>query len=246
MLYEFDKIEEVEDKRVVLLNSGGLESCFLSCLLGKMGYEVHHLFIDYGQAALEGELLAVNNLIKAYGGTLHKCKIELPWLKDSSVLCSGEKVEEYDVPKTMGAVMAGTYVPLRNHAFISIAGSLAEALDIHYIASGLDGDQDSFGKPLGATPDKHPNFAFALENSINEGSSIYHHQGSRIELIAPILGYTKEETIVNGENIDCDFSISWSCYNSGTTPCGTCCACIDRKNRFENLGKEEPKFKIFR
>lgn len=243
MLYEIEDIRSIEDKRVILLNSGGLESCFLACMLSKFGFEIHHLFIDYGQNALQGETIAVNNIIKTYGGTLHKAKIDFPWLKDSNVLCSGETVEEYDVPKTMGAVLAGTYVPLRNHLFISVAGSLAEALEIKYIATGLDGIQDCFGVPLGATPDKHPNFAYAIESSINEGSSLYHHKGECVEIIAPILGCTKEDTIRNGENFECDFSISWSCYNGGKKPCGTCCACIDRKIHFDNLGKEEPTFR---
>ena len=243
MLYEIDDIKILPDKRVVLLNSGGLESCFLACMLSKFGFEIHHLFIDYGQNALEGESIAVNNIVNVYGGVLHTSKIEFPWLKDSTVLCGGNTVEEYDVPKTMGAVLAGTYVPLRNHLFLSIAGSLAESLNIKYIATGLDGIQDCFGVPLGATPDKHPNFAFSIENSINEGSSIHHHQGDNIELIAPILCCTKEDTIRNGENFQCDFSISWSCYNSGSKPCGTCCACLDRRSHFENLDKKEPKFR---
>ena len=243
MIYNYEDILDIEDKRVVLLNIGGLESSILSCFLGTFKFEVHHVFINYGQSALEGELAAVHNLIKAYGGTLHECKVELPWLKDHSVLCSGETVKEYDVPKTMGAVIAGTYVPLRNHVFLSIAGSLAESLGIHYIASGLDGSQDIFGNPLGATPDKHPNFAYALENSINEGSTIKHRDNSRIELLAPILGLTKEDTILFGKDLGCDFSLSWSCYNSGSTPCGECCACVDKKLHFENVGETEPEFR---
>lgn len=245
MIYEIADLERAgasEDNRVVLLNSGGLESCFLACLLNKAGFEVHHLFIDYGQNALQGEGIAVNNIVSKYGGVLHTAKIDLSWLKNS-LLCSGNKVGDYDVPKTMGAVLAGTYVPLRNHLFLSVAGSLAESLGISYIASGLDGTQDEFGVPLGATPDKHPNFAKELEKSINEGSSLYHYDGKYVELIAPILCCTKEDTIRNGRDINCDFSISWSCYNSGDQPCGECCACVDRKARFENLGLPEPDFK---
>lgn len=242
MIYNSEVLKEIKDKRVVLLNSGGLESCYLACLLATNGFEIHHLFIDYGQNALRGESIAVNNIIKKYGGVLHTAKIDLPWLSSSTVLCSGEKVADPKVSSYMGTVEAQTYVPLRNHIFLSMAGSLADSLEIPFIASGLDGIQDAFGVPVGSAPDKHPNFGYSIENSINEASAYYHTKGCYIELIAPILCHTKEDTIKNGEKINCDFSLSWSCYNDGDTPCGTCCACIDRKYHFENLGLQEPKF----
>lgn len=245
MLYELEQIESIEDKRVVLLNSGGLESCYLSCLLSLFGFEIHHLFIEYGQNAKQGESLAVSNLIKKYGGVLHRVHIELPWLSESTCLCDGSDVGDPIVTKrAMATVEANTYVPLRNHVFLSIAGSLAESLGIPYIASGIDGIQDCFGVPIGAAPDKHPNFAYSIEHSINEASAYHHMSGKNIEIIAPILCCTKEDTIRNGENINCDFSLSWSCYNSGKMPCGHCCSCTDRKYHFNNLGKEEPKFRV--
>ena len=244
MLYEIEQIKNVEDKRVVLLNSGGLESCFLACLLSKFGFEIHHLFINYGQNALEGETLAVCNLIKEYGGFYHEANIELPWFSTSTSLCSGETIGDPEVHKYMGTVEAKTYVPLRNHIFLSIAGSLADSLGIPYVASGLDGIQDCFGVPIGSAPDKHPNFAYSIEGSINEASSFHHTEGGYIEIIAPILCCTKEDTIRNGALFDCDFSLSWSCYNSGKEPCGTCCACVDRKSHFESLEMEEPTFKV--
>ena len=40
MIYELTEIENIKDKRVVLLNSGGLESCYLACLLSKYGFEI--------------------------------------------------------------------------------------------------------------------------------------------------------------------------------------------------------------
>lgn len=243
MIYELTDIENIRDKRVVLLNSGGLESCYLACLLSRYGFEIHHLFIDYGQNALEGETIAVTNIISKYGGVLHTSKIDMRWLSSATVLCTGEKVTDPTVSSYMGTVEAKTYVPLRNHVFLSIAGSLADSLEIPYIASGLDGIQDAFGVPIGSAPDKHPNFAYSIEGSINEASAYHHTKGGYIELIAPILCCTKEDTIRNGAKIDCDFSLSWSCYNSGSEPCGTCCACTDRRYHFENLDLKEPKFK---
>lgn len=243
MLVANKDIAKIQDRRVVLLQSGGLESCFLACFFNRFEFEVHHMFVDYGQNASESELKAVKRIVETYGGELHTVKIDMPWLHDATVL-NGHEVEEYDVERKMGAVEAGTYVPMRNHLLISMASSLAESLNIKYIASGLDGAYDFFGRPTGATPDKHPNFVKKLEASLTEGSTYKHMKNDKFTLITPLLGHTKEQTIIDGRFLGCDFSLSWSCYNGGEEPCGKCCACIDRKNHFENLNLED-KFRKF-
>lgn len=239
MIANVKYLANIKDKRVVLLQSGGLDSCYLACLLSKFDFEIHHLYVDYGQNANKKELEAVEKIVKEYGGVLHKAKIEMPWLHDSTVLC-GHEVGEYDVPKTMGCVEAKTYVPMRNHLLLSLASSLAESLGIKYLASALDGSQDMFGRPKGGTPDKHPNFVKKLEISLSEASTIKHIDKSKFEIIAPTISQCKETNILRGLYLDCDFSLSWTCYNDGDEPCGTCCACIDRANHFANIGVEDP------
>ncbi len=239
MIDYIEDVEKVTDaKRVVLLQSGGLDSCCLACLLSQVNFEIHHLFIDYGQNAREQELKKSQEIIDTYGGTLHIVKIDLPWLADSTLLVKHD-VGEYDVEHALGSVKAGTYVPMRNHIFISIAASLAESLNIRYIATAIDGNETYYGKPLSGAPDKHPTFVKAIEKSLTEGSARKHCYNSDFVIIAPLLGNTKEDTIEYGLEIGCDFSHSWSCYNSGEKPCGKCCACLDRKFHFANLGLEE-------
>ena len=230
---------KIKDKRVVLLQSGGLDSCYLACFLSKLDFEIHHLYVDYGQNANKKELEAVEKIVAEYGGTLHKAKLDMPWLHDSTILC-GHEVGEYGVSETMGCVEAKTYVPMRNHLLISLASSLAESLDIKYIASALDGSQDIFGRPKGGTPDKHPNFVKKLEQSLSEASTIKHIKHDKFEIIAPTISQTKETNILRGLYLGCDFGLSWTCYNNSDEPCGECCACIDRANHFANVGVEDP------
>lgn len=240
--YETD-LMQVEDRRVVLLQSGGLDTCYLACLLHKCGFTINHVFVDYGQNARDRELEAAQKIAKEYGGgEVHVVKLDMPWLHDSTLL-AGHEVEEYDVPNQFGCVLAGTYVPMRNHILISIASSLAEAKGIKYIASAIDGNEDVYGHPLTGCPDKHPSFCLALEESLSEGSSLRHLHGENYEIIAPLMGNKKENTISYGLEIGCDFSLSWSCYNSEKEPCGKCCACIDRANHFANLGVDDPALK---
>ena len=233
-----NQIEQVKDKRVVLLQSGGLDSCFLTCLLHHYGFEIHSVFVNYGQNAYKQELKASKAICERYNSVLHEVDLTLPWLKDSTVL-AGHKVGSYNVPDKLGSVEAKVYVPMRNHLLLSIAGSLAESLNIPYIASAIDGAEDLFCKPLTGCPDKHPLFVKRIEKSLTEGSAMKHKYGNKFILITPLLYRTKEETIKRGIELSCDFSLSWTCYNNSDKPCGECCACLERKNSFKSLGIEE-------
>ena len=242
MIKNLRKMQDLEDKRVVLLQSGGLDSCFMASLFHYLDFEIHHLFIDYGQNARNQEKKAVERIVEEYGGKLHCLTVDLPWLKDSTLL-AGHNVEEYTVPKKMGSVIAGTYVPMRNHFLLSIASSLAESLGVKYIASGIDGTENFFHKPQTGCPDKHPTFVKKFEKSITEGSSLKHIKGEKFELLTPLVGAEKEDTILAGMYFDTKFELSWTCYNDSEEPCGTCCACVDRANHFNNLGLIDPAIK---
>lgn len=231
----------MEERRVVMLQSGGMESCFVACLLSKAGYEIHHVFIDYGQNALENERNSVNRIVNEYGGTLHTVKLDMPWLKEATVLNSGDEVLNCEVEDpTLIAVHTGVYVPMRNTIFLSIASSLADSLKIPYIACGLDGYQDDAGRPLSGAPDKHTQYAIDLERALQEGSALKHVEGEYIQLITPTMNKAKLQTISQGMQIGCDFSLSWSCYNGTEKPCGKCGPCVDRKNQFKAIGLEDP------
>lgn len=242
MITNVKKMDKVKDKRVVLLQSGGLDSCFLANLFHVLDYEVHHLFIDYGQNAKNQERKAVERIVECYGGELHCVSLDMPWLKDSTLL-AGHKVEEYDVPKKMGSVIAGTYVPMRNHVLLSIASSLAESLGIKYIASGIDGTENIFHVPQTGCPDKHPTFVKKFEKSITEASTLKHVKHDKFVLLTPLVGAVKEETICAGMYLDTKFELSWTCYNDSEEPCGECCACIDRALHFKNVGLDDPALK---
>lgn len=234
--------QKEKDKGVVLLQSGGLDSCYLARLFQVLGFKnIHHVFVDYGQNSVNKEWESAQKICEAYTGTLHRVQLNMPWLSTSCDLVGNHVVNSRpDLSDRLGAVAGGVYVPMRNHLLISIASSLAESLNIKYIATGIDGAQDIFGRPLHGTPDKHPNFAKKLEKSLTESSCIKHKNHDRIELLCPIIGFEKFETIYFGLHYDCDFSLSWSCYNTGDKPCCHCDACLQRIEAFERLGKKDP------
>lgn len=234
----------IKDKRVVLLQSGGLDSCVLASLFHKYGFEIHHLFVDYGFNSAERDLKNVKKIVNKYGGELHVVKLNMPWLEDSTCLVNGGIVDDTKFGDgAMNTYLAGTYVPMRNTILISIASSLCESLEIPYIATALDGLEDMIThEPLGGTSDKHPTFVRKLEDSLNEGSSVHHLKDFNIRVLTPVMGMYKEDIINMGELLNTDFSLSNSCYSDSDKPCGVCSACVTRKQAFENVGIKDPIF----
>lgn len=103
-------LDEVEDKRVVLLQSGGLDSNVLASLFKDCGFEMHHIFVDYGQNMKEKELEYARKIAEYYGGTLSEVKLELPWLKETTCLVDNV-VNDSGAFDSLNAIEHGTYVP---------------------------------------------------------------------------------------------------------------------------------------
>lgn len=236
--------ETIEDKRVVILQSGGLDSNILASIFKHYGFEMHHIFVNYGQNMLEKEREYSKKIAEYYGGTYQEVTIDLPWLKTSTVLVDNFVEEDNDdEEKPLGANECGVYVPMRNHLLLSISGSYAEAHNITNIACAFDGCEDFYGRPLGGTTDKHPTFVNAVELSLNEGSAIKHIDYKYLSILTPLMDMYKHEIIKVGEEFNADVSISWSCYNKSDKPCGTCPACVTRAEGFKMANVEDPSLK---
>lgn len=231
------------DKRVVLLQSGGLDSNICAAILKYHGFHIHHVFVDYGQNSVDREREMVERIVKRYGGTLYPCKIELPWLNKSNLV--GGEVSDWESEGSLNTSETGVYVPMRNAILLSIASSLAESLEIPYICSALDGAQDVDGNPTGGTTDKHPDFVKKMEIALSEGSEMKHILKEKFEILTPLMDLYKNQIVKVGEQYGADMSLSWSCYNSTEVPCCKCSACKTRAQGFYYAGLKDPLLEKF-
>lgn len=60
----------------------------------------------------------------------------------------------------------------------------------------------------------------------------------RIE--TPLVEMTDQQVIELGGQLDCDFSLAWSCSRPGETPCQACGGCRQRAQAFERAGIIDP------
>lgn len=228
------------DKRAIVLQSGGLDSNVCASFLDWAGFvEVVELFIDYGQSAIKKEREMAKKIAEFFGHEFVECKINLPWF--SEVALVGGKVAGDGIEYAKkNQIDKESYVPLRNHVFISIAGSLAESRHFKYVCCGVNGSQDILGRPKYGFVDTHQSFIKSIEDSINEGSATKHKDKSKIEIITPLIGMSKRDVIDLGLRIKAPLEHSWSCYNNGNKPCMQCSSCIGRAEGFYSACVDDP------
>ena len=144
------------------------------------------------------------------------------------------KHESYeDQVKESETGRVSTYVPFRNGLMLSVAASLAaslyedEEVDI-YIGAHAD---DAAGN---AYADCSEPFLQAMEDAIYEGS------GKQLRIEAPFVSWTKAQVVRKGLELNVPYEMTWSCYEGGEKPCGTCGPCRDRIAAFEANGVKDP------
>lgn len=223
--------------KAMVLCSGGIDSSTaLGIAVDKYGKEnVLALSVMYGQKH-DREINAAIAVAKHYG-------VEHIFLDLSKIFeysdCSLLKQSDEEIPKesyakqiekTGGNKPVSTYVPFRNGLFLSSAASIALSRGCEVIYYGAHAD-DAAGF---AYPDCSKVFNDAMNTAIWEGS------GHQLKVEAPFVNKTKAEIVKLGLELKVPYELTWSCYEGGEKPCGSCGTCIDRKKAFEANGIEDP------
>lgn len=226
-----------EAKHALVLSSGGVDSTTcLGLAVEKFGVEnVASVSFFYGQRH-DRELRAAD-AVAAYYGVRHYT-LDLAGImqySDSAMLAGSSQ----DVPHGTYAEQVheggrpNTYVPFRNGLMLSAAGALAMSLfpeepcDIYLGAHADDAAGDAY-------PDCSPAFTQAMDAALSVGTY------GNVHLAAPFVNCTKAQVVEQGLALSVPYELTWSCYEGGETPCGTCATCLDRLAAFRANGAEDP------
>jgi len=218
-------------KAIVLL-SGGLDSAVALHYAKSRGFdELYALSFNYGQRH-QRELECARQQVKDIGAKAHhviNLQLNL-WggsaLTDSNIPVQNGDVNRKDIPST--------YVPARNMVFLSVAASFAEAVGARDIFIGVS-EVDYSGYV-----DCREEFILAMEQAVNKGTVCAVENNDPIKIHAPFIYKTKAEEIKLGMELGVQFAHTWSCYNGGEKPCGTCDSCLLRAKAFANAGFSDP------
>lgn len=201
-------------ERAIILLSGGLDSVTMAAIYHKK-YSLHGLIFDYGQMHDKETVYAKKAAMK-YCETFEIMDIELP-MGTGSKLASATPDKIANWPKEISE----WWVPGRNLLFLSYAAMSAMAHGAKIIFIGAnETDIEGF-------PDCRGSFIMSIQSAINESMGL---KMNTIRIRTPFVLSTKVHIISLAIRHGIDiFNDTWSCYEGGDTPCGTCDACITRK-----------------
>src|SRR5690606_41093104 len=131
----------MNDKKAVVLLSGGLDSATVVAMAKAQGYSCYTMSFDYGQRH-RAELQAAERVASQLGVVEHKViGLNLNGIGGSALTDSA-----IDVPEAPEEGIPVTYVPARNTVFLSLALGWAEVIGARDLVIGVNA-VDYFGYP---------------------------------------------------------------------------------------------------
>jgi 7-cyano-7-deazaguanine synthase len=209
--------------RVVVLASGGLDSCVLLSCIAEVADDVHPLFVRNGHPWEAAEVAALRQFVAALGRPQIRPVAEraLP-LRD--LLEAHWGTRGYQPGFSDG--YRANFIPGRNLALLSVASLFAFVQGADVLALGL-----LEGSPY---PDASPRFLSAFETLFAEGLS------RPLTILTPFARLPKEEVVRIGQALPLELSLSCVDPVDGQH-CGNACnKCAERQKAFALAGIADP------
>jgi len=219
-----------EQKKAVVLLSGGLDSATCLAIAQSKGFDCYCLSLDYHQRHI-AELNAAKNVAAALGAKEHKTvKLDLSLFGGSALTDNLISVPEEE---TIGIPV--TYVPARNTIMLSLSLAWAEVLGSQDIFIGVNAlDYSGYPDCRGEYVNAFQTMANLATKSAVEGKTITVH--------APLIDLSKAEIVQLGTSLGVDYGITVSCYQANALgkACGVCDSCRLRRNGFVKASLQDP------
>jgi 7-cyano-7-deazaguanine synthase len=223
-----------EQKRAVILLSGGIDSTTTLAIALAEGYEAYALSFDYGQRH-QVETEAARRVAISLGAKEHRIgQIDLRVFGGSAL------TDDIDVPKKRSETEIAheipvTYVPARNTIFLAYALAWSEVISANDIFIGVNAlDYSGY-------PDCRPEFIEAFENLANLATKAG-VEGKHFQIHTPLIKLSKAEIIHKAVDLGVDLSLTHSCYDPspGGLACGQCDSCLLRLKGFREAEIKDP------
>ena len=228
----------------VALISGGLDSAAAAALAQEQGWDVLGITVNYGQRHVK-EIDAAERVADALNIPWHV--VEVPVVRTVSSWSALTNPGSHEVPMgrkidEMSDGIPITYVPMRNTILMALAAAHLESTVLRRIKH-RKWKVERAGLVIGANaidysgyPDCRPEYYKSLTQTLRLGSSIGTEHGINVELVTPVIGFTKADVIREGHRLGVPVHDTWSCYIGAAEPCGECDSCKLRDEGFRQAG----------
>lgn len=205
---------------MIVLLSGGLDSCVLAAYFVDLGESVVALSFDYGQRHRR-ELDAAAAVAAALG--LPHEVLTLPPF--SRLTPSGPAAPEGHYTD---AIQRATVTPHRNLVFLAHAAAFAAARGHDTIAYACHGGDHAI------YPDCRPAFVHAARKLLEVSDYL------PVRVATPFLAHSKTAIVARGAALGAPLHLTWSCYQGEALHCGRCGTCVERREACQRAGVEDP------
>jgi len=224
-----------EEKKAVVLLSGGLDSTTVLAIAKDAGFACYCLSFKYGQRqAIELEKAKESS---ARFGAVRHLVLEIGLASiGGSALTGKEEVPKGRSFKAMEQGVPQTYVPGRNTIFLAYAMAWAEVVGADDVFIGVNAlDYSGY-------PDCRPEYIEAFEKMAQLATKAGTEGKRTLRIHAPLMHNSKREIIQKGVGLGVDYSTTHSCYDPGADglACGQCDACLLRLKGFAEAGIADP------
>jgi len=225
-----------ENKKAVVLLSGGLDSATTLAIALSEGFQCYALTCLYGQRH-KREIEAAKKVANSVGVAEHRIiHIDLACLGGSALTDLAIEVPKDRADLGNTDQIPPTYVPARNTIFLSCALAWAEVLGAFDIFIGVNTTDYS------GYPDCRAEFVVAFEKAANLATAAAAKGKGRYRIHTPIINMTKAQIILAGIKLKVDYSMTHSCYDPDERgrSCGRCDSCRLRLKGFAEAGLQDP------
>lgn len=237
------KLCGAEDKKALVVLSGGLDSSVLLTWAKKYFKDIEAVSFDFHQKYILNtdpkNILFQNNIVELECAKKLTQKLNVKHtIIDVSFMSNilkemQNRKDEFNANMLNNTEQPKTNMPFRNLMLLSMALSVAELAKCDCILTGYQ------------TQDAHGYWDTTLEfvEGINRVAKL--NPKCKIVITAPFSSMNKHQEIMLGIKEGVDFANTWSCYNplwinNEYICCNECPACKDRKMNFEKLNLKDP------
>lgn len=212
----------------VVLCSGGLDSVVLAHLVHRTGDEVELLHVTYGQRHRK-ERESARATAKRLKVPLYEVDVKgyAKALGATNALTGGLRVPHVHYKSDENKT---TTVPARNLMFGAVGASVAAAHGAERVEMAIQGSEGTI------YPDCSFSFIDAMRATIGLATN------GQVEFLSRFAHLRKSAIVGVGAQLGVPMWDTWSCYEGLHWQCGTCGACLKRREGFVEAGVQDTTF----
>ena len=231
----------------VSLLSGGLDSTVVTAYAAAKSDSLTALTFHYGQTH-DKETACAQEITQALG--ISSRLMDISFFGQAAWYSALTNPDRFPIPQDGPAETSipVTYVPLRNTLLVTLAAALLESQVLHAIeverVDPASVEARVFMGPnavdYSGYPDCRPEFFQQMSRALARGSKLTTQYSVPIRLETPIIDKSKADIVRMGLDLKAPLELTWSCYQGGAAPCGSCDSCVIRARGFAEAGVPDP------